>query len=152
MDNDTPTPTESDSRPPQTNEQETVEKILKGEDFSKTFILESSEHGEIEVEFTPIEDDDELFKYLQDFPTPPGGDEDDPEQVTTAPASNPSPKEIRAIKGLVAESARSASISESELELIITKRTELETVSQLANEVVDMSLNHNKDIDGFRPK
>lgn len=151
-DSSNPNPTENPESVTQTNEQETIEKILKGEEFSKAYILESSEHGEIEIELTPVEDDETLFGYLEDFPTPDGGDVDDPEQVNPTPSTIPGPKAVKAIKGLVKESARSASIPDSELALIIDKRTEFETVAQLSGEVVDMSMSHNKDIDGFRPK
>lgn len=144
---------EGHAAPPQASEQEIVDKILEGNERTETFVFET-EYGDLEIDLTPIGDRKRRYDLMSKLPGRwfEASQEDDPSDVNDIASLIPDGEGITALENLIIESAQSPAIASSEMELLVRKRMSDEVVTQAGLQVLQMSMDHNTDIDGFRSK
>lgn len=138
---------------PQTSDQEILDRLLQGKEYRETFVLESDE-GNLEIDLTPIDDREQRYEYMSALPSGwfDAAQKGDPEEVDDFGSLIPDGKGIKALHEMVIESAESASLTQSDIELLVKKRFSDGALTKAGLQVLQMSTEHNTDISGFRSK
>ena len=138
---------------PQASDQEILEKILEGKEYSETFVFES-EYGDLEFDLTPITNREDRYEYISKLPDGlfNAGEDVDISEMENASDSVPDREGIKALQDMVIQSAESATIAPSEIKLLVEKRMSDEVVMEAAGRVLEMSMGSQNDINGFRRK